>query len=132
MWKDWTKNWILYFGTEICCKEYKNSTEEQPKKKKRMNFTLASILTVSVLHDCEKSYPEHQIIHSCNSFSLRRKIRTLVFIHWKLKKVQTKNSWNQINQIFFREITFLAVLNIFLVQKLNFVHFSQCKKGPVF
>ena len=39
-----------------------------------------------------------------------------------------KNSWNQINKNFFREITFLAVLHFFPVQKLNFGHFWNCKK----
>jgi len=52
--------------------------------------------------------------------------RTLYFltIHsiLKIKIVQAKNSWNQIND-FFREITFLAVLNFFPVQKLIFGHF---------
>ena len=39
-----------------------------------------------------------------------------------------KNSWNQINQFFFREIAFLSVLNFFPVQKLLFGHFWNCKK----
>ena len=47
----------------------------------------------------------------------------------KVKKLQAKkNSWNQINPIFFREIAFLAVLNFFPVQKLIFSHFLNCKK----
>ena len=46
-----------------------------------------------------------------------------------LKKVQEKNSKNQINKNnFFREIAFLTVLNFFLVQKLIFGHFWNCKK----
>ena len=47
----------------------------------------------------------------------------------KFKKVQGKNSWNQIiiNQKFFREIAFLVVLNFFQVQKLTFGHFLNGK-----
>ena len=41
----------------------------------------------------------------------------------KFKKVQANKS-----KIFFREIAFLAVLNFFLVQKLVFGHFLNCKK----
>ena len=45
-----------------------------------------------------------------------------------LKKSKPKNSWNQINQFFSREIAFLADLNFFPVQKLIFGHFWICKK----
>ena len=46
-----------------------------------------------------------------------------------LIKSRQKNSWKQINQIFFsREIALLAVLNFFPVQKLSFGHFWNCKK----
>ena len=44
----------------------------------------------------------------------------------KFKKVEAKNSWNQINQL--REIAFLAVLNFFPVQKLIFGRFYNGKK----
>ena len=44
------------------------------------------------------------------------------------KKSSQKNSWNQINPIFFREIAFLPVLNFFPIQKLIFGHFWNCKK----
>ena len=41
-------------GYFILALKYVARSIKRPKK--RMNFTLASILTVSVLHDCEKSY----------------------------------------------------------------------------
>ena len=44
------------------------------------------------------------------------------------KKSRPKKSWNQINQLFFREIAFPAVLKIFPVQKFTFGHFWNGKK----
>ena len=54
----------------------------------------------------------------------------------KFKKVQAKkNSWNQINQKnFFREIAFLAILNLFCSSKIDFcpfLKFCRMENGEV-
>ena len=50
-----------------------------------------------------------------------------ICVKYNLKNSRQKTSWNQINQIFFCEIAFLAVLYFFPVQKLIFGHFRNSK-----
>ena len=70
-----------------------------------------------------KAGEDYISLHHLMEISFRRHIGPE-----NLKKSRPKNSWNQINKKFFREIPFLAVLNFFHVQKVIFGHVWNCKK----
>ena len=48
-----------------------------------------------------------------------------------LKKSRQKNSWNQINLFFLREIAFLAVLTFFPSSKIHFCPFLKLQKNGI-
>ena len=94
---------------------------------------------------CQANYHGHLLFHFTFTYQIFWKIHLKWLNHlpvschirnWftagqkigKSPGKKKKNSWNQINQFFFREIAFLAVSNIFLGQKLIFGHFWNSKK----